>query len=56
MHVFTYVRYQASRKAPEGGGLVQWLGLRISDQGVPGSSPGRVPFVVALSKSHLPLA
>ena len=23
------------------GGLAQWLGRRISDQGVPGSSPGR---------------
>ena len=37
-----------------GGGLAQWLGRRISDQGVPGSSPGRASFVVALSKSHLP--
>ena len=39
-----------------GGGLAQWLGRRISDQGVPGSSPGLAPFVVALSKSHLPPA
>ena len=40
----------------EGGGLSQWLGRRISDQGVPGSSPGLAPLVVALSKSHLPIA
>ena len=39
-----------------GGGLAQWLRRRISDQGVPGSSTGLAPFVVALSKSHLPLA
>ena len=39
-----------------GGGLAQWLGRRISGQGVPGSSPGLAQFVVALSKSHLPLA
>ena len=35
---------------------MQWLGRRISDQGVPGSSLGLVPFVVTLSKSHLPPA
>ena len=29
--------------------MAQWLGRRISDQGVPGAH-----FVVALSKSHLP--
>ena len=33
--------------------MAQWLGRRISDQGVPGSNPG-AHFVVALSKSHLP--
>ena len=26
---------------PGGGGLAQWLGARITDQGIPGSSPGR---------------
>ena len=36
--------------------LAQWLGNWILDQDVPGSSPARAPFVVALSKSHLPLA
>ena len=36
----------------EGGGLAQWLGRRISEQRVPGSSLGRAPFVVALNKSH----
>ena len=35
------------------GGVAQWLGHWISDQGVPGSNPG-AHFVVALSKSHLP--
>ena len=34
--------------------MVQWLGRRIFDQGVPGSNPGGAHFVVALSKSHLP--
>ena len=34
--------------------VVQWLGSRISDQGVPGSNPAGAHFVVALSKSHLP--
>ena len=34
--------------------MAQWLGRRISDQGVPGSNPGRCTFRVALSKSHLP--
>ena len=34
--------------------VAQWLGHRISDQGVPGSTQAGVHFVVALSKSHLP--
>ena len=38
-----------------GVGLAQWLGGRILDEGVPGSSPGRAPFVVALNKSQFPL-
>ena len=38
------------------GGLAQWLASRTTDQGVPGSRPGRAQFVVALSKSHLPTA
>ena len=37
------------------GGVAQWLGRRISGQGVPGSNPGRCTFVVALRKSHSPL-
>ena len=36
------------------GGSAQWLGRRISDQGVPGTSRAGAHFVVALSKSHLP--
>ena len=27
-----------------GGGVAQWLGRRISDQGVPGSNSGRCTF------------
>ena len=27
------------------GGVAQWLGRRISDQGVPGSNPGRCTFL-----------
>ena len=27
-----------------GGEVAQWLGRRISDQGVPGSNPGRCTF------------
>ena len=34
--------------------MAQWLGCRISDQGVPGLNPAGAHFVVALSKSHLP--
>ena len=34
--------------------MAQWLGCRISDQGVPGSNPAGAHFVVDLSKSHLP--
>ena len=34
--------------------MAQWLGRRISDQGVPGSNPAGAHFVVALSKSNLP--
>ena len=34
--------------------MAQWLGRRISDQGVPGSNPGLCTFRRALNKSHLP--
>ena len=33
-----------------GGGVVQWLGCRISDQGVPGSNPGRCTFRCGLEQ------
>ena len=33
-----------------GGGLAQWLGCRISDQGVPGSSPGRCTVCCGLEQ------
>ena len=34
----------------EGGGVAQWLGRRISDQGVPGSIPGRCTFRCGLEQ------
>ena len=37
-----------------GGGVAQWLGRRISDQGSLVRTPAGAHFVVALSKSHLP--
>ena len=33
-----------------GGGLAQWLGCRISEQGVPGSSPGRCTVCCSLEQ------
>ena len=33
-----------------GGGVAQRLGLRISDQGVPGSNPGRCTFRCGLEQ------
>ena len=36
-----------------GGGLVQWLASRTSDQGVPGSRPGRVAIRCGLGASHI---
>ena len=34
----------------KGGGVAQWLGRRISDQGVPGSNPGRCTFRCGLEQ------
>ena len=34
----------------EGGGLAQWLGCRVSDQRVPGSSPGRCTVCCGLEQ------
>ena len=34
----------------KGGGVAQWLGHRISDQGVPGSNPGRCAFRCGLEQ------
>ena len=34
----------------QGGGGAQWLGRRISDQGVPGSNPGRCTFRCGLEQ------
>ena len=38
-----------------GGGVAQWLGRRISDQGVPGSKPGRCTFRCGLEQVTLNL-
>ena len=34
----------------KGGGVAQWLGRRISDQGVPGSNPGQCTFRCGLEQ------
>ena len=39
-----YFGHKASKNKKVGGGVAQWLGRRISDQGVPGSNPGRCTF------------
>ena len=38
------------RHVRKGGGVAQWLGRRISDQGVPGSNPGRSTFCCGLEQ------
>ena len=40
----------AGLKIGIGGGVAQWLGRRISDQGVPGSNPGRCTFRCGLGQ------
>ena len=40
----------ANSKGRSGGGVAQWLGRRISDQGVPGSNPGRCTFRCGLEQ------
>ena len=37
-------------KKGRGGGVAQWLGRRISEQGVPGSNPGRCTFRCGLEQ------
>ena len=39
----------------EGGRVAQWLGCRISDQGVPGSNPGRCTFRCGLEQATFTL-
>ena len=39
-----------SEEFKKGGGVAQWLGRRISDQGVPGSKPGRCTFRCGLGQ------
>ena len=41
---------QTPRSSTRGGGVAQWLGRRISDQGVPGSNPGRCTFRCGLEQ------
>ena len=38
-----------------GGGVAQWLGRVISDQGVPGSNPGRCTFRCGLEQVTITL-
>ena len=38
---------------PGGGGFAQWLGPRITDQGIPGSSPGRGAVRSGLEHVHI---
>ena len=44
------VDFSETIKACEGGRVAQWLGRRISDQGVPGSNPGRCTFRCGLEQ------
>ena len=40
----------AKSRNTRGGGVAQWLGHRISDQGVPGSNPGQCTFRCGLEQ------
>ena len=42
--------FGVSALVPQGGGVAQWLGRRISDQGVPGSNHGRCTFRCGLEQ------
>ena len=44
------IRTMVAMATYRGGGVAQWLGRRISDQGVPGSNPGRCTFRCGLEK------
>ena len=45
-----HVSASSSLQFRQGGGVAQWLGRRISDQGVPGSNPGRCTFRCGLEQ------
>ena len=45
-----YKRAELGVVSQLGGGVAQWLGRRISDQGVPGSNPGRCTFRCGLEQ------
>ena len=50
-YLLPFKRAQLSFDEPEGGGgVAQWLGRRISDQGVPGSNSGRCTFRCGLEQ------
>ena len=49
--ILIYGKNLKKSSSPEpGGGVAQWLGSRISDQGVPGSNPGRYTFRCGLEQ------
>ena len=48
-HIYIQKRL-IQRSGYYGGGVAQWLGHRISDQGVPGSIPGRCTFRCGLEQ------
>ena len=56
LHVTGWVFKEVARLKIEnvvclkGGGVAQWLGRRISDQGVPGSNPSRCTFRCGLEQ------
>ena len=43
-NLLTYMQFYFAKKIGQGGGAAQWQGRRISDQGRPGSNPGRCTF------------
>ena len=45
-----FSRNNIELRSYKGGGVGQWLGHRISDQGVPGSNPGRCTFLCGLEE------
>ena len=44
------LRLRLAKQKNSGGGVAQWLGRRISDQGVPGSNSGQCTFRCGLEQ------